>query len=418
MTKQLSGRGAQALSVSRLVDAPPAQVYYAFTNSSCLREWLADASQIAPRPGGRFYLSWNSGYYTSGEYTHLESPGRVAFTWRGRGEPAETQVQVTLAPQGSGTLVTIEHSGFGTGAAWEKASKESQSGWQRGLDNLASVLETGEDLRIVRRPMMGIGLSDFNEEIARQAGVPVSTGIRLDSTAPGMGAEAAGLQKGDVLVEIDDQPITDFASLTNALQGHVAGDRVMVGYYRGPERRSVSMELSRRPLPTIIWDPVELSRAVASQYAEAGQALRSFFADVSEAEASHRPAAAEWSAKEVLAHLIHSERGFQDNVGEMVTGAESVYDDFGENLLARVEATVAAYPTIADLLAAYERSTDETVALLAHLPEEATRRKSSYWRLALIALDNPFHFRGHLEQMGDAVRSARQSPAADPRPGG
>lgn len=409
MTQRHSGREAHALSLSRVIDAPPAQVYYALTNSSCLREWLADSSQIAPRPGGRFYLSWNSGYYTSGEYTHLEPPGRVAFTWRGRGEPAETQVQVTLAPQGSGTLVTIEHSGFGTGAAWEKASKESLSGWQRGLDNLASVLETGEDLRIVRRPMMGIVLSDFNEEIARQAGVPVSTGIRLDSTAPGLGAEAAGLQKGDVLVEIDEQPITDFASLTNALQGHLAGDRVTVGYYRGLERRSVSMELSRRPLPPIIWDPVELARAVAGQYIEARDALRGFFADVSEAEASHRPAAAEWSAREVLAHLIHSERAFQDNVGEMVTGAESVYDDFGENLLARVEATVAVYPTIADLLAAYEHSTDETVELLAHLPEEAIRRKSSYWRLALIALDNPFHFRGHLEQMGDAVRSARQS---------
>jgi membrane-associated protease RseP (regulator of RpoE activity) len=265
--------------------------------------------------------------------------------------------------------------------------------------------------------MMGIGLSDFNEGIAKQAGVPVSSGIRLDSTAPGMGAEAAGLQKGDVLEEIDGQPITDYASLTNALQGRAAGDRVMVGYYRGPERRSVSMELSRRPLPTIIWDPVELSRAVASQYAETCQALRDFFADVSEAEASHRPAAAEWSAREVLAHLIHSERGFQNNVGEMVTGAESVYDDYGENLLARVEATVAVYPTIADLMAAYEHSTDETVELLAHLPEEATRRKSSYWRLALIALDNPFHFRGHLEQMGDAVRSARQSPDGDSRPG-
>jgi uncharacterized protein YndB with AHSA1/START domain len=408
MTRQLSGPGAQAISVSRLVDAPPAQIYYAFTNSSCLREWLCDASQIAPHPGGRLYLAWNSGFYTSGEYTRLEPPARVAFSWRGRGEPAETQVLVTLASQEHGTLVTIEHAGFGTGADWEKATEESRAGWQKGLESLASVLKTGEDLRITRRPMMGIGLSDFNEEIARQAGVPVSSGIRLDSAAPGMGAEAAGLQQGDVLVEIDDQPITDFASLTNILQGHLAGDRVMVGYYRGPERRSVSMELSRRLLPTVIWDPVELSRAVASRYAEASQALRSFFADVSEAEASHRPAAAEWSAKEVLAHLIHSERGFQDNVGEIATGAESVYDDYGENLLARVEATVAVYPTIADLLAAYERSTAETVALLAHLPEEATRRKSSYWRVATNALESPFHFTGHLAQMRTAVESARQ----------
>ena len=114
-----------------------------------------------------------------------------------------------------------------------------------------------------------------------------------------------------MLVQIDDQPITDYASLTNARQGHAAGDRLMVGYYRGPERRSVSMELSRRPLPTILWNCLELLRAVAGHYAVTYQALRDFFADVSEAEASHRPAAAEWSAKEVLAHLIHSERGFQ-----------------------------------------------------------------------------------------------------------
>jgi uncharacterized protein YndB with AHSA1/START domain len=412
MTKQPSERAAHALSVSRLVEAPPAQVYAAFTNSSGLREWLADASQIAPQPGGRLYLSWNSGYYTSGEYTHLESPGRVAFTWLGRGEPAPTQVRVTLAPQGSGTLVTIEHSGFGTGAAWQKVMNAAQSGWQIGLDNLASVLETGEDLRIVRRPMMGIGLSDFNEEIARQAGVPVSTGIRLDGTVPGLAAEAAGLRKGDVLVELADRPITDFASLADALQGHFAGDRVGITYYRGAERRSATMELSRRPIPAIIWDPVELSRAVAGRYAEATQALRSLFAEVGEAEASHRPAVAEWSAREVLAHLIHSERGFQDTVGEIVTAAEAVYDDLGENLLARVEATVAVYPTAADLLAAYERSTAETVALLAHLPEEAIRHKGHYWRLAYAALDNPFHFTGHLDQIRAAVESARHAPDA------
>jgi uncharacterized protein YndB with AHSA1/START domain/uncharacterized damage-inducible protein DinB len=412
MTERFPTVGAAVVTVSRLVDAPPAHVYDAFTNSSCLREWLADAAQIASRPGGRLYVAWNSGDYAGGEYTHLESPGRVAFTWRGRGEPAETHVEVTLAPQGSGTLVTIEHAGFGTGTEWDQATSESRSRWQHGLDNLASVLETGEDLRIVRRPMMGIGLSDFNEEIARQTGVPVSTGIRLDNTAPGLAADAAGLSKGDVLVELADRPITDFASLADALQGHLAGDRVGIAYYRGAERRTAVMELSRRPIPAITWDPVELSQAVAGRYAEATEALRGFFAEVSEAEASHRPAAAEWSAREVLAHLIHAERGFQNNVGEIVTAAEAVYDDLGGNLLARVEATVAVYPTTADLLAAYERSTAETVALLAHLPDEAVRHKGHYWRLAYAAVDSPFHFTGHMEQMRAAIESARHAPDA------
>jgi hypothetical protein len=321
-------------------------------------------------------------------------------------------VQVALEPQGSGTIVAIEHSGFGSGAEWEQAANESRARWQHGLDNLASVLETGEDLRIVRRPMMGVGLSDFSDEIARQAGVPVSTGIRLDSTTPGMGAEAAGLRKGDVLVELDGRPITDFASLTNALAGHVAGEEVMIGYYRGPERRIAAMELSRRPIPAISWDPVELSRAVAARYAETARSLRDVLAGVTEAEASRRPAATEWCAKEALAHLIHSERGFQNNVGEIVTGAEAVYDDDGENLLARVEATVAVHPTTADLLAAYERSTAETVALLARLPDEAARHKGHYWRLAYGALDNPFHVTGHLDQMRTAIESARHAPDA------
>ena len=87
--------------------------------------------------------------------------------------------------------------------------------------------------------------------------------------------------------------------------------------------------------------------------------------------------------------------------------SEPVYDDYGENLLARVEATVAVYPTIADLMAAYERSTDETVALLAHMPEEDPPQ-SSYWRVATNALESPFHFTGHLVQMRTAVEFGGQ----------
>jgi hypothetical protein len=44
------------------------------------------------------------------------------------------------------------------------------------------VLETGEDLRFTHRPMLGIGISDFNEEIAEKYNIPVSKGIRLDTT--------------------------------------------------------------------------------------------------------------------------------------------------------------------------------------------------------------------------------------------
>ena len=63
------------------------------------------------------------------------------------------------------------------------------------------MLGSGPDLRITNRPMMGISPSDFNAEIAKKLGVPVNTGMRLDGVVDGMGAQSAGLQKDDVLIE-------------------------------------------------------------------------------------------------------------------------------------------------------------------------------------------------------------------------
>jgi S1-C subfamily serine protease len=64
--------------------------------------------------------------------------------------------------------------------------------------------------------MLGIMLSDFNAEIAKSMGLPVSSGVRIDGTVPGMGAEAAGLQSGDVIVGMAGYPVGDFSSLTHA----------------------------------------------------------------------------------------------------------------------------------------------------------------------------------------------------------
>ena len=102
-------------------------------------------------------------------------------------------MKVTLEAQDGGTRLLLEHTGFGTGAEWQRPIQESREGWTQGLENLASVMETGQDLRIIRRPMLGVMLSDFTPEIARQLGVPVSEGVRIDGTLEGMGARKAGL---------------------------------------------------------------------------------------------------------------------------------------------------------------------------------------------------------------------------------
>jgi hypothetical protein len=313
-----------------------------------------------------------------------------------------------MGAEGS-TRVQLEHCGLGASQEWDSVREAMTQGWRGGLDNLASVLETGEDLRFINRPMLGIGVSDFDEKIARQMDVPVTEGIRIDSSIEGMGAAAAGLQGNDVIVSLAGYPITSFASVTAALSGKRAGDTVEVTFYRGSEKKSLPMKLSRRPLPEIPWNAKVLAEAVSQRNKEIHQELDQFLQGVTEDEASYRPAPAEWCIKEILAHLIHGERGLQTFIADLLGGQEPLYDNYTGNVTAQVEATVAAFPTLAAIYTELQRASQETVEFIARLPDEFLARKGSYWRLAYGELETPYHHQIHMEQMRNALKAARKS---------
>lgn len=397
----------RVLKFEKLVKAPPPLVFEAFTNATSLQEWLCDFATVDPKIGGRIYLYWNSGFYSAGEYTQLIARERVAFTWKGRSEPRATQVDIRLKSRKGDTLVQLSHRDIGYGAKWENIRSEIIEGWTSGLDNLASVLETGEDQRFLRRPMLGITISDFNVEIAQNLSVPVAKGIRIDSAVEGMGAQLAGLEGNDVIVSMDGHDITDWASLSGVLESHRAGDEIEVVYYRGAEKKTTRMKLSRRPIPELAQDIPSLAQMSRRRQEKIQAELDEFFEDVSESEASFKPKPDEWSAKEVLAHLIHGERGYQNWITELVGRQEGHHDDWTGNIQAYINATLAAYPTLADLRQEYRRSCEETVALIANLPSDFQNHKGSFWRLAYSEADSPYHHRNHLEQMSAAVAAAR-----------
>jgi len=399
---------SQTLSFKQLVSTSPENAYRAFTNATDLREWLCHVATVVPRPGGRFYLWWESGYYTVGEFTIAESGEKVSFSWLGRGEPAATQVEVTFNAQDGGTLIAVEHTGIGSGDEWSLSVAEFNNGWKNALENLASVYESGEDIRFISRPMLGIILDEFNEKIANNIGVPVSKGIRISGTVAGMGAEAAGLQENDVLVSMAGMPTIDFDSLNNALNTSRAGDTIEVIFYRQAEKQSVMMTLSGRPIPAIPPDAKGLADAVAILYKEIETNLDEFLVGVSEEEASFKPSASEWSIKGNLGHFIQGERGYLQYIGDLVSGHERFSDDFGGNIDEMIEATIASYPTVQDMVQEYKHNMAETLYFLANLPDEFVARKGTYWRLAYGLLQDPYHFNAHMEQMQAALDAARK----------
>ena len=397
------------ITVEKEIKTSPGQVYYALTHASMLTQWLCDLATVAPRPGGRMYLWWNGDFYSSGEYVSLEENRSIVFKWFGRSDPGSSPVTVILRPINGHTLVSLTHS-VPDDDEWKGLAESFKTEWTGSFENLASVLETGKDLRIWNRPMIGIsGFCDFNADIAKYMGVPVNEGARLDDLVEGMGAQKAGLKKHDVIVQLAGKPITnDFNTFALAMQGKKAGDVVEVIFYRGSEKMITNMELTGRPDPNIPWDSKELGRTLRLRYDEALAALEKSLEGVSEADAEHRPALGEWNAKETLAHLIHTERVWAFNLADSVGGFDRWADDWSGNIMAHVQATVAAYPTIPALLAELKANITEVVAFTSNLPDSYLARKSAYLNNANVLLNIQSHILSHIEQIRSAVESARK----------
>ena len=73
-------------------------------------------------------------------------------------------------------------------------------------------------------------------------GSPASNGL-IDTVYPDFPAAAAGLQPGDVLVQLDDKRIDSWDDISAFMQNTQVGQQVAVGYERGGERLSAQVTL-------------------------------------------------------------------------------------------------------------------------------------------------------------------------------
>lgn len=390
------------------VQAPLKFAYRAFTNATSLREWLCDVATVSPHPHGRIYLWWAGDFYSSGHYLELEENKRVKFRWFSNIDPAPTEVTVTFTEKDGGVNVRMDHD-VPQGEAWQGKPESFRENWQDSLRNLKSVLETGIDLRIAERPMLGIVPGDFSEEQAIHLGIPVREGLRLDATVDGMGAKRAGLERDDLLVSMAGKAITnDFTSLQMAIAGKKGGDVVEVEFYRGAEKKKTSMELTKRPMADVPFNPVELAKQARALFEPALAEIEKCFEGYTDEQAMKRPEPNEWSALEVVAHLIQGERFNANFLSALIDGYEPTTDGFGSNINASVAATVKANPSIKLMMDALRRSVDEILFYVEMIPEEFVANKGSYYRFGSGMLQPGFHLNAHTEQMRKALENSKK----------
>jgi uncharacterized protein YndB with AHSA1/START domain len=122
------------------------RVFDAWTSPDVLKDWYAPqpgwANEIAEvdlRPGGSFRLGMKdpaSGamHVAFGEYTEVNRPEKLAFTWAWEGQEDRpvTLVEIDFVADGDGTEVTLTHSGFPS----EESRDSHAHGWNGLLDSL------------------------------------------------------------------------------------------------------------------------------------------------------------------------------------------------------------------------------------------------------------------------------------------
>ena len=107
---------------------------------------------------------------------------------------------------------------------------------------MAQIIEFGE----VRRGLLGVSITDFNEESAAALGIEATTeGALVQEVVAGSAAEKAGIEVGDIIVGVDGIDIKSATELRNNIGLKRSGDSVRVDLFRNGKRRTVSAQLDQ-----------------------------------------------------------------------------------------------------------------------------------------------------------------------------
>ncbi|SFC29368.1 S1C family serine protease [Streptococcus equinus] len=167
------------------------------------------------------------------------------------------QTDAAINPGNSGgALINIEGQVIGINSS--KISSTSDSGSGNSVEGMGFAIPANDVVKIINqleangkviRPALGItmaNLSDLSTTTISRLNIPtsVTAGIVVASVQSSMPAEGT-LKKYDVITAIDDKDVSSITDLQSVLYGHSTGDSIKVTFYRGTEKKTETIKLTK-----------------------------------------------------------------------------------------------------------------------------------------------------------------------------
>lgn len=121
-------------------------------------------------------------------------------------------------------------------------------------NEVALAIESYEKNGRIARPYLGVRFLSVDRELQAALNLKYSYGALLDSgtslgvvIVPNGPADQAGLQQGDIILNVDNTPLDDKQSLRTVIQKYSPGDTVNLKVARGEQLFSISVTLGTAP---------------------------------------------------------------------------------------------------------------------------------------------------------------------------
>ncbi len=132
-------------------------------------------------------------------------------------------------------------------------------------NNARKIIDDLMEFGNVQRGILGVEGGELNALASKELGVSQTQGFYINKVVKKSGAEKSGLQKGDIIIKLDNQDIATFADLSGYINTKRPNDKVEVTFIRDGKNKVVPVILSKNEFFSTEFKGIELENIAAAE---------------------------------------------------------------------------------------------------------------------------------------------------------